>query len=231
MLIVIAIYAALIWLVFFKFKWLPFSWTFGSFAAVIGLGIVLVFMGLLSFLTPTGKIEVIGKVAEIAPNVSGQVVDIPVRHNVVVKSGDVLFQIDQAPYQYKVRQLKAALAEAQQKVSQLKANVEAATADVEAVRAQFERANQRRMDTERLVTARPPVSSACRTSRLRPARSARNWNRPKPSRPARAWPLHPILMARTPRLRNYRRSLITPNGNLNRPRCERPRTDMSPRQP
>jgi multidrug resistance efflux pump len=35
-------------------------------------------MGLLSYLTPSGKIVVMGKVAEIAPNVSGQVTEVRV---------------------------------------------------------------------------------------------------------------------------------------------------------
>ena len=68
MLIIIVLYAALIWLIFFRLKWLPFNWTSGSIAALVGLCIALVFMGLLSYLTPSGKIEVVGKVAEIGPD-------------------------------------------------------------------------------------------------------------------------------------------------------------------
>jgi multidrug efflux pump subunit AcrA (membrane-fusion protein) len=116
MIIIIVLYAVLIWLIFFRFKSLPFNWVFGSLAAVIGICIALTFVGLLSYLTPSGKIEVMGKVNEVTPNVSGQVTEIPVKPNVLVKAGTTLFQIDRAPYEYKVRQLKAALAEAKQKV-------------------------------------------------------------------------------------------------------------------
>jgi multidrug resistance efflux pump len=151
MFIIIGLYAVLIWLIFFRLKWLPFNWTYGSLAALAGLCIVLVFVGLLSNLTPSGKIEIIGKVAEITPNVSGQVIEVPVQRNVIVKGGSTLFQIDRVPYEYRVRQLKAALAEAQQKVAQLKANVDMAAADVSALRAQFERADKRREDTEQLA--------------------------------------------------------------------------------
>jgi multidrug resistance efflux pump len=140
----------LVWLIFFRFKWLPFNWLFGSLAAIVGFCIVLVFMGLLSYLTPSGKIEVMGKVAEIAPNVSGQVTEVPVQRNVIVKGGTVLFQIDRTPYEYKVRQLRAALAEARQRVEQLKASVNVAVADVQALRTQFERAEKRREDIEQL---------------------------------------------------------------------------------
>jgi multidrug resistance efflux pump len=150
MLIIIVIYAALIWLVFFKLKWLPFNWVFGSIAAVIGMAIVAAFVGLLSYLTPSGKIEVMSKVNEVTPNVSGQVTELPIQHNVLLKAGTVLFQIDRAPYEYKVRQIKAALAEAKQEVEQLKANVDVAAADVKALDAQWERADKRREDLEQL---------------------------------------------------------------------------------
>jgi len=91
-----------------------------------------------------------GKVNEVTPNVGGQVTEIPVERNILVKIGTVLFQIDRAPYEYKVRQLKAALAEARQKVEQLKANVDVAVAEVKSLQAQWERADKRREDIEQL---------------------------------------------------------------------------------
>src|SRR5262245_7377745 len=106
MLIVILLYAALVWLLFFRLKLLPFNWTFGSLAVAVGAAIVLVFLALLSNLTPSGRIEVLGKVSEVTPNVSGQVTSIPVERNVLVKQGTTLFQIDKARYEHKVRQLK-----------------------------------------------------------------------------------------------------------------------------
>jgi multidrug resistance efflux pump len=151
MLIVILLYAAVIWLVFFRLKLLPFNWTYGSLVGAVGVAIVLVFVALLSNLTPSGKIEVMSKVSEVTPNVSGQVTEIPAPHNVLVKAGATLFQIDRAPYEYKVRQLEAALAEAKQKVEQLKAAVDAAAAEVQALQAQWEHADKRRQDLEQLA--------------------------------------------------------------------------------
>ena len=43
----------------------------------------------------------------IVPNVSGQVVEVPVEPNQLLETGDVLFRIDPLPYQYKVDSLKA----------------------------------------------------------------------------------------------------------------------------
>lgn len=150
MLIIIALYAILIWAVFFKLKLVPLNWTFGTITAAIGVAIVLTFIGLLSYLTPVGRIEVMGKVSEIAPNVSGQITSVSAPRNVIIKAGTVLFQIDRAPYEFKVRQLSAALAGARQQVEQLKASVDAAAADVKAIKAQFDRAERRSADLEQL---------------------------------------------------------------------------------
>jgi multidrug resistance efflux pump len=54
--------------------------------------------------------------------VSGEVTAVPVKPNVPVKAGTVLFQIDPTPFRYKVTQLEAALAAAEQNVKILKAN-------------------------------------------------------------------------------------------------------------
>jgi multidrug resistance efflux pump len=72
----------------------------------------------------------------IVPEVKGLVVDVPVKPNVALKQGDVLFKIDPRPYQYVVDQKKAALAEAQQNVKELKAALDQASAGVEKAKAQ-----------------------------------------------------------------------------------------------
>ena len=79
---------------------------------------------------------VTGRVVEVTPNVTGQIVAIPVKPNVPVKTNDVLFQIDPAPFQYKVAQLQASLAGAKQQVEILKSNYELATANVSGLTAQ-----------------------------------------------------------------------------------------------
>lgn len=61
---------------------------------------------------------------------------IPVKPNVPVKMGDTLFQIDPAPFQYKVAQLRAPLAAAKQQTEILKSNYDQATANVVGLAAQ-----------------------------------------------------------------------------------------------
>ena len=48
-------------------------------------------------------------IADIAPDVSGKIVDLKVRNNQAVRAGDVLFVIDPEPYKYKVDSMKAQL--------------------------------------------------------------------------------------------------------------------------
>ncbi len=62
---------------------------------------------------------------------------LPVEPNVPLKAGDVLFRIDPAPFQYKVKQIEAQLAAAKQNVQQLKASYDQVTANVEGLTSQL----------------------------------------------------------------------------------------------
>jgi multidrug resistance efflux pump len=151
MLIIAILYIGIAWLVFFRFKLLPWNWPWRIVTALLGCVILAIFVALLNTLTPSGRIAVVGRVVEVTPNVAGTVTSIPVERNVLVKVGTVLFQIDPAPYQAKVKQLQAAVAEARQKVEQLKAQVDLAVADVKGVGSQMDYAEKRRDDVERLA--------------------------------------------------------------------------------
>jgi multidrug resistance efflux pump len=69
---------------------------------------------------------------------------------VLVKTGDVLFQIDPAPFQYKVTQLQASLAAAKQQAEILKSNYEQATANVGGLDAQVKYNAKRLQDIQKL---------------------------------------------------------------------------------
>jgi multidrug resistance efflux pump len=131
MLIILTLYLVLLWLIFSKLKLVRWGWVSGSAAVLIGAFILAVFMAMFNYLTPSGSFVVISRVVEVAPNVSGQVTEIPVQTNVPVKTGTTLFKIDAAPFQYKVDQLEASLAGARQQALQLKANYAQASANVE----------------------------------------------------------------------------------------------------
>lgn len=109
MLIVLSLYAVLIWLVFFKLKLLPWSRGTQSLVAVVGLVIILVVIGLLNTRTPSGRVTIVAKVVEIAPVVGGVVANVPVTPNTVVEAGDVLLELDKRLYQYEVDEAEAAV--------------------------------------------------------------------------------------------------------------------------
>jgi multidrug resistance efflux pump len=136
MLIILCLYIVALWAIFSKFKLVRWGWVSGSVAALVGVLILAVFLALFNYLTPSGRLTVTGRVVEVTPNVSGQITAIPVKPNVLVKTGDVLFQIDPAPFQYKVSQLEASLAGARQQVEILKANYLQATANATGLTAQ-----------------------------------------------------------------------------------------------
>ncbi len=151
MLIILCIYIVALWAIFSKFKVLRWGWLSGSAATLVGLLILAVFLALFNYLTPSGRLTVTGRVVEVIPNVSGQIIAIPVKPNVLVKSGELLFQIDPAPFQYKITQLEASLAGARQQVEILKANYLQASANVAGLGAQVAFNAKRLADIEQLV--------------------------------------------------------------------------------
>ena len=102
MVIILCLYVIAMWAIFSKFKLVRWGWLSGAVAIITGTFILATFMGLFNYLTPSGKVTVTGRVVEVTPNVSGEVIAIPVKPNLPVRTGDVLFQIDPAPYHYKV---------------------------------------------------------------------------------------------------------------------------------
>src|SRR5689334_14600758 len=131
MLIILTLYLVLVWLLFSKLKLVRWGWGSGTIAVLIGAFILAVFLAMFNYLTPSGSFTVVSRGIQVAPNVAGQVIEIPVKPNEPVKAGAVLFRLDPAPFQYKVNQLEASLAQAKQQVKQLEASYQQATANVE----------------------------------------------------------------------------------------------------
>jgi multidrug resistance efflux pump len=146
--IVLGLYLVALWAFFVRFKLVRWGWLSGTISVLVGIFILTTFLALFNNLTPSGRLTVAGRVVEVTPNVTSQVIAIPVRPNVLVKTGDVLFQIDPAPFQYKVTQLQASLAGAKQQTAILKSNYEQATANVAGLDAQVKYNTKRLADTQ-----------------------------------------------------------------------------------
>jgi RND family efflux transporter MFP subunit len=102
--IYLAILFLLVWL-----KIVPFNlfWKCSPFVVLL-----LLLVGLfipMGWGAPTGSALVIRNSVPIVPNVAGEVIDVPVAANTLLKAGDVLFRIDPTPFQTQVDALKAQL--------------------------------------------------------------------------------------------------------------------------
>jgi multidrug resistance efflux pump len=152
MVIILCLYIVALWVIFSKLKLVRWGWLSGTVAVLIGVFILAIFLALFNYLTPSGRVTVTGRVVEVTPNVTGQIIAIPVKPNVPVKANDLLFQIDPAPFQYKVSQLQASFAAAKQQTEILKSNYEQATANVTGLTAQVAFNAKRNADILKLAT-------------------------------------------------------------------------------
>ena len=72
----------------------------------------------MQFSAPAGKALVVQYSVPIVPNVGGQVIEVPIKANVDLKKGDVLFKIDPIPYEAAREQVEAQLELAQIRLNQ-----------------------------------------------------------------------------------------------------------------
>src|SRR5215475_6008941 len=128
--LVIIVACAIFWLVFFKLKLLRLTpgWTIVFAFFVVHL--FLVFLIGLRFITPnSGNATVVQHTIQLIPRLPEPtlVTAVLVEENVPVKKDQPLFQFDRRPYEYKVQQVEAQLAEAKQNVLVLQADIDIAT--------------------------------------------------------------------------------------------------------
>ncbi|MCI4428719.1 MAG: HlyD family secretion protein [Burkholderiales bacterium] len=134
-------YALVVWLVFFKFKWLKFSIAWGFFSTFFAAHLLLIFLIGLRFVTPLAtEARVIQHTIQLIPRLPEPtlVTAVLVQPNVPVKKGQSLFQFDRRPYEFKVRQLEAQLAKARQDVLVLKADTAINTQKIAKIKADLD---------------------------------------------------------------------------------------------
>jgi multidrug resistance efflux pump len=131
--LVIVVACTIFWLVFFKLKLLRLTPGWGIVFAFVVLHLFLVFLIGLRFVTPnSANATVVQRTIQLIPRLPEPtlVTAVLVEENVLVKKDQPLFQFDRRPYQYKLEQIEAQLAEAKQNVLVLWADVEVATQKV-----------------------------------------------------------------------------------------------------
>jgi multidrug resistance efflux pump len=124
--LLLSIYAGIVWLIFFKYKLLP--WTTTAKVIVITIpvvGMITLILLLNIFAPSSGDVIVVRNNVGIVSQVKGRVIEVPVKINQRVKKGDVLFKIDSTQYQAQANSIKAKLDLAKLRVSENKQLVDA----------------------------------------------------------------------------------------------------------
>jgi multidrug resistance efflux pump len=106
--LLLGIYSFFVWLIFFKFKWLP--WNIVSQVIVvtipiIGITVLILFLNI--YAPSSHDVRTINYVVQVVPRVTGRVIEVPVEPNRPVKKGDVLFRVDPVPFELEVQAAKS----------------------------------------------------------------------------------------------------------------------------
>ena len=142
--LLLGIYSFFVWLIFFKFKWLP--WNTVSQVIVITLpivGLTALILALNVFAPSSSDVRVLKYVINVVPQVRGRVLEVPAEGNQPMKKGEVLYKIDPTPYQLTVNALEAQLANTQGSSRELDEQLVGAVAQVSAAKSAIETATSR----------------------------------------------------------------------------------------
>jgi multidrug resistance efflux pump len=139
------VYVVVVYLIFFKFKWLKFSIVWGIVSFWIGFHLLLVFVIGMRFYAPyTIDGHIVRNTIQIVPRLEGPTLlkEVLVEPNVPVKKGQPLYKFDTSTYREKLQSAQAQLAAAQQNIGILQADVEAATSQLAEAQARLSYARQ-----------------------------------------------------------------------------------------
>jgi multidrug resistance efflux pump len=143
--LLLGIYSFFVWLIFIKFKWLP--WNIYSQVTVVVIPIVALTAMILAlnvFAPSSADLRVFRYTIPIVSQVRGRVIEVPIQEgNVPVKKGDVLFKIDPTPYQLQVNTLQGQLANAIGQQKEVQESLKGAQAKVVETRGAIEQATAR----------------------------------------------------------------------------------------
>ena len=108
--ILLIIYSVIVWLIFFKFKLLPWNITSQVIVVTIPIFALTVLILFMNIVAPSSHdVRAMNYTIPIVPRVSGQVTEVPIEPNRPIKKGDVLFKIDPVPFEAAVKAAEATL--------------------------------------------------------------------------------------------------------------------------
>ena len=140
--LLLGIYAFFVWLIFIKFKWLPWTTTSKVTVVIIPIVALTALILTLNVVAPSSSdVRVFKYVVNVLPQVKGRVLEVPVEPNRLVKKGELLFSIDPTPYQNDLNVAKARLAADEAKLAQALAGLADASAGARTLQEQLKSAN------------------------------------------------------------------------------------------
>ena len=140
--LLLGIYSFFVWLIFIKFKWLPWNTTSQVTVVVIPIVALTALVLTLNVVAPsTADVRVIKYVVQVIPQVRGRVIEVPVEPNRLVKKGELLFRIDPTQYQNDFNVAKAKLAADEAKLAQASAGLVDASAGARELKEQLKSAS------------------------------------------------------------------------------------------
>ena len=155
--LLLGIYAFFVWLIFIKFKWLPWTTTSQVIVVIIPIVALSAMILTLNVVAPSSSdVRVVKYVVQVVPQVRGRVLEVPVEPNRLVKKGELLFRIDPTPYRIQLDASKAKLAADEARLNQAVAGLAGASAGDRELQAQLQSARsqvsalQPRLDLARL---------------------------------------------------------------------------------
>jgi multidrug resistance efflux pump len=148
--LLLGIYSFFVWLIFIKFKLLPWNTVSQTIVVIIPIvGLTALILTLNVVAPSSADVRVIKYVVQVVPQVRGRVIEVPVDGNRPVKKGEVLFKIDPTPYQLQIQQLEAQLVTAEGGSRELDENLKGATAKVNEARSAITSANSKLREVKR----------------------------------------------------------------------------------
>ncbi|MHA6203717.1 HlyD family secretion protein [Dyella soli] len=152
--LILGIYSFFVWLVFIKFKWLPWNIYSQVAVVVIALSGITALILVLNVVAPSSNdVRVLNYAVEVVPRVTGRVTEVPIEGNRLIRKGTPILKVDPEPFQIKVNQLQANLVSAVATASQLKQDLSAAHNNTEGAMAQLNLARTRLKQSQQLASS------------------------------------------------------------------------------
>ncbi|MBP7014801.1 MAG: HlyD family secretion protein, partial [Steroidobacteraceae bacterium] len=152
--LLLGIYSFFVWLIFIKFKWLPWNTVSQVTVAIIPIVALTALILTLNVVAPSSAdVRVFKYTVPIVSQVRGRVIEVPVEEgNRLVKKDDVLFRVDPTPYQLTVNSLMAQLVGAKGGSEQLREQLRSAQGTTAAIRSRI-KLTQTRVQQNRELAA------------------------------------------------------------------------------